>query len=34
MGGYGAMKFGLKYSGKFALAASMSGALDAPIWKP
>ena len=34
MGGYGAMKFGLKYSGKFALAASMSGALDAPTWKP
>jgi putative tributyrin esterase len=33
MGGYGAIKFALKYSGQFALAASMSGALDAPTWK-
>jgi S-formylglutathione hydrolase FrmB len=29
MGGYGALKFGLKYPDMFALAASMSGALDA-----
>jgi putative tributyrin esterase len=29
MGGYGALKFGLKYPGTFAFAASMSGALDA-----
>jgi S-formylglutathione hydrolase FrmB len=33
MGGYGAMKFGLKYPGQFAVAASMSGALNAPDWK-
>jgi putative tributyrin esterase len=33
MGGYGAMKFALKYPGKFAVAASMSGALAAPEWK-
>lgn len=33
MGGYGAMKFALKYPGKFAVAASMSGALGAPEWK-
>ena len=33
MGGYGAMKFALKYPGKFAVAASMSGALGAPDWK-
>jgi len=30
MGGYGALKFALKYPEMFALAASMSGALDAP----
>lgn len=29
MGGYGALKFGLKYPEKFAVAASISGALDA-----
>jgi len=29
MGGYGALKFGVKYPDKFILAASMSGALDA-----
>lgn len=29
MGGYGAIKFGLKYSDKFALVGSFSGALDA-----
>ena len=34
MGGYGALKFGLKHPEKFALAASMSGALAAPSWKP
>lgn len=28
MGGYGALKFGVKYPSTFALAASMSGALD------
>ncbi len=33
MGGYGAMKFGLKYPMDFSFAASMSGALDAPVWK-
>jgi putative tributyrin esterase len=33
MGGYGAMKFALKYPDKFAVAASMSGALSAPEWK-
>ncbi len=32
MGGYGALKFGLKHPDKFALAASMSGALAAPSW--
>lgn len=32
MGGYGALKFGLKHPEKFAFAASMSGALDAPNW--
>ena len=31
MGGYGALKFGLKYSEKFIFAASVSGALDAAI---
>ncbi len=30
MGGYGALKFGMKYPDMFALAASMSGALMAP----
>jgi putative tributyrin esterase len=34
MGGYGALKFGLKHPDKFALAASMSGALRAPLWDP
>jgi S-formylglutathione hydrolase FrmB len=29
MGGYGALKFGVKYPDKFAFVASMSGALDA-----
>jgi S-formylglutathione hydrolase FrmB len=29
MGGYGALKFGVKYPDKFVFAASMSGALDA-----
>jgi S-formylglutathione hydrolase FrmB len=29
MGGYGALKFGVKYAGKFVFAASISGALDA-----
>ena len=29
MGGYGALKFGIKYPEKFAFAASLSGALDA-----
>ncbi len=33
MGGYGAMKFALKYPGMFAVAASMSGALALPEWK-
>ena len=31
MGGYGALKFALKYPGMFAFAGSLSGALDAPI---
>lgn len=31
MGGYGALKFGLKHPDAFALSASMSGALDAPV---
>jgi putative tributyrin esterase len=34
MGGYGALKFGLKYPDKFVFAASMSGALGAPSWLP
>jgi putative tributyrin esterase len=34
MGGYGALKFGLKHPERFALAASMSGALSAPQWDP
>jgi putative tributyrin esterase len=32
MGGYGALKFGLKYPDRFAFAASMSGALGAASW--
>jgi len=32
MGGYGALKFGLKYPKMFALVASMSGALDVASW--
>jgi S-formylglutathione hydrolase FrmB len=32
MGGYGALKFGVKYPQKFVLAASMSGALGAAAW--
>ncbi len=32
MGGYGAIKFGLKHPEMFALAASMSGAFKAPSW--
>jgi putative tributyrin esterase len=31
MGGYGAVKFGLKYPDKFSLVGSFSGALDAPL---
>ena len=31
MGGYGAIKFGLKYPDKFIVAGSFSGALDAPL---
>ena len=34
MGGYGALKFGFKHPEKFALAASMSGALAAASWVP
>lgn len=34
MGGYGALKFGLKRPELFTLAASMSGALGAASWKP
>lgn len=34
MGGYGALKFALKYPDRFAFAASMSGALGAPSWTP
>ena len=34
MGGYGALKFGLKYPDKFIFAASMSGAFGAPILNP
>jgi S-formylglutathione hydrolase FrmB len=34
MGGYGSLKFALKYPDKFAFAASMSGALGAPSWTP
>src|SRR5437870_6183923 len=32
MGGYGALKFGLKSPGTFAFAASLSGAQAAPFW--
>ena len=32
MGGYGALKFGVKYPRLFVLAVSMSGALDAASW--
>jgi S-formylglutathione hydrolase FrmB len=32
MGGYGALKFGVKYPQLFAFAGSMSGALDAASW--
>ena len=32
MGGYGALKFGLKSPDSFVFAASMSGALAAPTW--
>ncbi|MDT7603988.1 MAG: hypothetical protein QOF61_1985 [Acidobacteriota bacterium] len=32
MGGYGALKFGLKYPDRFIFAASMSGALGAASW--
>jgi S-formylglutathione hydrolase FrmB len=32
MGGYGALKFGLKHPEKFVLAGSFSGALRAPEW--
>ncbi len=32
MGGYGALKFGVKYPEMFAFAASMSGALGAASW--
>lgn len=31
MGGYGALKFGLKYPDRFAIAGSFSGALDGPL---
>ena len=32
MGGYGALKFGFKYPGRFVMVASMSGALGAASW--
>ncbi|HEY0081248.1 MAG TPA: alpha/beta hydrolase-fold protein, partial [Pyrinomonadaceae bacterium] len=32
MGGYGALKFGVKYPQTFTLAASLSGAFGAPSW--
>jgi putative tributyrin esterase len=32
MGGYGSLKFGLKYPDKFVLVGSFSGALGAPAW--
>lgn len=31
MGGYGAIKFGIKYRDKFIIAGSFSGALDSPV---
>jgi S-formylglutathione hydrolase FrmB len=34
MGGYGSLKFGLKYPALFAFAGSMSGALGAGYWLP
>ncbi len=34
MGGYGALKFGVKHPDKFSFAASMSGAHGAPTWDP
>jgi S-formylglutathione hydrolase FrmB len=34
MGGYGSLKFGLKYPERFVFAASMSGALPAASWLP
>jgi len=34
MGGYGALKFAVKYPERFVFAASMSGALAAPAWNP
>ena len=41
MGGYGALKFGLKYPDRFILVGSFSGAIDAPLrgqvhqfWRP
>jgi putative tributyrin esterase len=34
MGGYGSLKFGLKYPSLFAFAGSMSGALGAASWLP
>ncbi len=34
MGGYGALKFGLKHPGLFVFAGSMSGALGAASWLP
>jgi S-formylglutathione hydrolase FrmB len=34
MGGYGSLKFGLKYPALFAFAGSMSGALGAASWLP
>lgn len=33
MGGYGALKFGVKYPEKFALAASLSGAVSVASWQ-
>jgi S-formylglutathione hydrolase FrmB len=32
MGGYGALKFGLKFPASFIFAASISGAIEAPAW--
>ncbi len=34
MGGYGALKFGVKHPQTFILAASLSGAFGAPSWNP